>query len=653
MNVFRIELPARYNSRVVAKYLGLLPLFVLIFAGAKSAFKPAYAVSTTPRNVGDSFFPLVYPHMLFGNEIDPQFYFYGVLYFVFSALVGFALALKLNFLSGMQINAKVGTALLTGFGPGYLVLVAVNRLTAYLIPEPIVIRALILIYAFSMLAALIVVVRELKTQKSYSILRIILYKIFSIITLGIFLVIQIQTDLYNGLPIHIIGDSAIFNATYLETLADSDRMHVQLFAQHYDEILYLVPVSFLSRIFNSDLNVIDWLWITYAFMKASAIVWVTYSIKILFKNVYLSLLISLFLFFGNIFINPLTSPLINDSASNLASSSHSGRLLITTTAIFLFMKLLANDKTLLRKNSKSDLVLLLVLGLASASLTSSFIFIIACTFGAWLLISYLKRNISSYLLMYLGLFILVAMNLGRNSKLSAVLVLLLAMLILAALDYKSLVFDLGKLKSSAALPALLIFSLGFAIQSFLFGNLFSKLGRKLLGLDVSDYQGRDISAGFGGLGNNPFLFDGRNVMQHQISVLNFFQHYGFPIFYLAFALAIAMYLGKFHNFETQKLLVVGLFLLILSFFLWNDLNGGGPEWMSVWVKSRLVEPTFYILVILVLKYMFDLARELNSNSKVIHFFVSAYLVLSLLGPWPGGMLGQTIKNLSWLIERFS
>ena len=626
-------------------------LIPLVFFGAISALRPGFLIPNQPINVGDSFFPLVYPHALFGQGVHFNPFLLSSFYFLGTCLLGLSALIRTDILRQHSKEFLLGFGLVLGFAPGYLILISVNRFLTYFFSEdlnetiyPYIFLALLLVASFE-------IIRFKISAKQLSPKKILQFVFSSLLILFIFLIIQIQTNLYNGLPIHIIGDSAIFNSTYLTQIATLPNLEVKLFEQHYDEIIYLAPISFIFKNLNVSINSVDWLWVTYSFMKASVFIWVFTSIKQIFAAKQTAILITVFLFFGNIFVNPLTSPLINDSASNLAASSHSGRLLIAGISIYLFSQAFAPIKKESKVLKIASLPTIFVVAFGLASLTASLIYVLGLALGVWIFIKFRNLNKNYSALTTLTLFAVVAMNYLVDAKVSLVIVFIIAFLAIYSIEFSNFKSYLSQLNLRAKVVTSTVFLVGFLIPTLFMGNLFSKSFRNSVGLDTSNYAGRDISAGFGGLGNNPYIFNEPIVMLHQQSLITFFQYYGFPIFYLAIAL-IYIFIRKLGSLsQTLSNVFITTAFVTFSFFLWNDLNGNNPEWMAIWVKSRLIEVTFYVWLIAIFKLLFDVSKNFANNSKIFEFFILSYLILSLFGPYPGGMLGQFVKNSTWLFDR--
>lgn len=622
----------------------------MIFFGALSAFRPAFLIPNQPINIGDSFFPLVYPHILFGEGVYFDPFLLSGIYFLGTCLIGLAAIIRTQLLPKLSKEFLIGFGLVLGFAPGYLILISINRLLTYFFDEDLNVLIYPFIFSSFVIISLLQIIRFTYLVKP-SIKKISVFFSLAVFIVCVFLIVQIQTNLYNGLPIHIIGDSAIFNSTYLSQIANSTRFEINLFEQHYDEIIYLSPVSFIFKELNFAINSVDWLWVTYSFMKASVFIWGFTLMRQIFSSKLRALLVIVFLFFGNIFINPLTSPLINDSASNLAASSHSGRLLIVGISIYLFSQIFAPTNSNSKILKISNLPIVFMIGFGLASLTASIIYVLGLAFGAWIFVKFRSLNKNYAEFSALALFVVVVMNYLVDAKVSLALILVILFLAISSIDFGDFRSTLSQLNFRSRIPATVIFSIGFLIPALFIGNLFSKSFRNLLGLDISNYVGRDISAGFGGLGNNPFIFNQPIVMLHQQSLITFFQYYGFPIFFLA-SLLIFVLIRK-PNVLSQSLSNVFLttVLVAFSFFLWNDLNGSNPEWMAIWVKSRLIEVTFYVWVLAILKLLFDVTKLFFSSSRFFEFFILSYLALSILGPYPGGIFGQFIKNSTWFFDQ--
>lgn len=92
----------------------------------------------------------------------------------------------------------------------------------------------------------------------------------------------------------------------------------------------------------------------------------------------------------------------------------------------------------------------------------------------------------------------------------------------------------------------------------------------------------------------------------------------------------------------------------MAFFAMHYMNAGlsdPADWLPIWVKSRLVEPWFYVTIVLAI-VVFD-QRAVNRRLRgaiPIAACIGLYLVFGLLTHLPGGPLGQLIVNASQILS---
>ena len=203
-----------------------------------------------------------------------------------------------------------------------------------------------------------------------------------------------------------------------------------------------------------------------------------------------------------------------------------------------------------------------------------------------------------------------------------------------------------------------ILILGLASGYVFGGNLLTSVlpGTKII--SVAQAESRNVGIAFGGFGINPFRGDYPHLhLDSAFSVLAFF---GLPLLLITLALGqqsrpgsnqVARFSGASNYLLRSRLL---LFLIGLSFIfsivVWNFFNpvDRPVHWLAVWVKSRLVEPWFFLAIFLSLAMLLGTAGVRQMNRQALNFALCTYLIAANIFPGYTGTLAQWLSNAEFV-----
>ena len=542
-----------------------------------------------------------------------------------------------------------------GFIPGYLTFVALSRLLTLFIPKNIFTIAILIICALIILLSLDQRIKTWNSTPQAGSNR----KHF--LVLLVFISVWLIT--YQFAFIHIIGDGALYFLGILNSYsAGTAGYKLPIMGQHYDEALYLLPI--LGMVGRAERNYLDWFWLLYAFGKTSVLLWIYGSLKSILKESLLPAVLSAIMFFGFLNPNPLSRVLFTDSAAGIAISLHMGRA-ITLALAFLGVSMLLNSQRAIstapmrgensvRVESRFlTIASAFILGLGFTSLTASAAF----TLGLLALMALIARSSvnrpMSQSIYPILLTLSATLALAENSKAAGMVFLLLIVWGFARLRIEKLSFAalLSKIPG-ARVPLAFIFG---ALVGYLFlGNLFAKKVYGILGMSGNLYEDRGIYATISKFGPNPFL--GRYPFYSQGTIFGILELYGLPIFVFAFTYAVIRYYKLKMSPAEENVIYLSLLFFAVTLFLYAFMNGATTDpnlWITVWVKTRLVDPWFYLLMSLPLaiiaKKKFGTAQEKSLQMPILVISLT-YLLVLLVGLLPGGPAGQIFLNASHLLR---
>jgi hypothetical protein len=611
-----------------------LIFFITFLCIAKFVFISKDLVNFRVSEIGTSYFGAAYPQTLFQNTNLWQF----AASLIYVSLINLAGVWCLSVLLNNRLLEKVrefGYFFFLGFIPGYLLNIALLRLLSYFLGARFA----------SVLTTICLVLFALMSRKtfdnssvSYTLVNSLRKCLFVTVSLTVFMITQIQ-----GATHHVIGDSAIKTISQLQYIVSTDKF--PLIAKHYDELATLLPLRLLFP--SENVNVLPFFWILYAFGKCSLFISAYVGIKIATKNSRLSLYLTSYIFFAYLTINPLSNPLLFDSENPLATNLHIGRIVIICSAIFYLCMRIADEK-LLSTSIPSPLALAIIstLTIGSTALTGSWLFVIlGLIFFNCIWRAKLPSKLTPALVICIlatETFLLPLLDSNDSSYAG------LALLFFAAINCCLFLLPSFSTILKSAFGHKIIFLnifLSLFIGYTIFGNILAIKFREILKIDTTGILPGDIPIAMNQLGRSSFV--GVFPLTHNMSYESFIRYFGILTVLTMLALALIRYQSmRQSDLDTVSIVIFFVTIYCVTFFVWDFLNGGvtaNDGSLSIWVKSRFLEPWFYCGIIIYLAMIYRMTANKLVEMAVI-FLVTTSLVSSL----PGGFLSQFFVNLKYI-----
>ena len=481
-------------------------------------------------------------------------------------------------------------------------------------------------------------------------------------------VIQIQ---YAGA--HVTGDAGIFLFNVLRNIhfGLSTNTKLPFFAQHYDELMYLYPIYYGFRSI-AKLNLMLPLWILGSMGKIASFSLIFICLKTFIKKSHIVFLITYFVFHGNLFINPFYSTTIFDSGNPIVLCMHIGRLIGICLPVFMFTlayKLNDVDKS---EHEKLIYIFCILFGVGISSTTISNSYITFLLYLASVLFTF--RRISnegekiygnykyvSFLMFLIPTLVYASMSISSNIIAPAFMVLgLFTISILFILHF----LDIDRLKKinfqlfyDCFFKKNILFPMVIGI---VFGNLFlGNIALSSVARVLNTFPGNDRSSSIIFKSNDiylpsyeQYLFNlpivKRNIVKEDISkkhlfstskvyhnnrmssyvdhcrnLLYFARKFGLPVI---IGIVSMLIIGLVEDSKKVKAILMDRqiasciwysFIFMLLGFLLYDFILNNDDFLSTWLKSRLVEPWFYSTIIMGLILIFRFSNKILSSSICI------------------------------------
>ncbi|MBI4351715.1 MAG: hypothetical protein HY550_09765, partial [Elusimicrobia bacterium] len=229
-------------------------------------------------------------------------------YIISAAVLGYKFCFS-GFLTREQ-SEKYGFLLFPlAFIPGYFISVAVNRLATLAFVNSYARPALAALYACVFLWGIAAALRRAnKSHLAGGAIVVLLYAVF----------------LVDGLQkggSHIVGDGGVF---FLDLISNGDVFaglrRFPLFSQHYDEIMFLYPLYPVLK--NPFVNIYLPFLLLYAFGKAAAFLACVLLLRRLSGSLGFGVLLTVFGFFGGLFLIPASAFLVMESGVPIGDVLH-------------------------------------------------------------------------------------------------------------------------------------------------------------------------------------------------------------------------------------------------------------------------------------------------------------------------------------------
>lgn len=306
-----------------------------------------------PGEIYFSFFPLC---PFSGNFL---FYLLALAYLLWTCWVGlrtFVLPVM-----GRYTGSRPLLSLLAGFFPGYLAVIALNRLVTLCVPMTM--APLVLCIAY------VVVTIWLKRRrvKPLTFTRWSYGDAVAALILCFSFVYGVQF----GAGIHVTGDPSEEFVRFSKQLQapDASATRFPIFYQHHDELMHLFPL-FFSKLTLADNDYTFAYWVLMSFARAGGVILLWIALQSLGAGAYFAWFLTLILHVGWFFVSRSNANLF-DSGNPVFFEMHAGRTLCSL-AFFFWMPVFRAIKERESAWSKTELawVALVLLGLASVTISN-------------------------------------------------------------------------------------------------------------------------------------------------------------------------------------------------------------------------------------------------------------------------------------------
>jgi len=572
-----------------------------------------------------------------------------IIFFIQISLIG--MGIILHILENQRIRSdKIFPFLLPlcGVLPGYLASIALTRVLTLFFSQQI---SLILWFVCGCISAW-VGLKTITRQGIYSNSRVKVISIFNTLTVFfLFLINQVQVNLYAGLNIHVFGDATTGSINWLQSFNSDPSKMVPIFSEHYDETLFFTPLNLIFALLNIPPDYMLWFWFLYSLGKASSFAVLLLLARSVINSTLTSFGLTALMFFGSLALNPLASPLLFDAGNNLASTGHIGRA-FTNIVCLIFMVGIFKGSSMLKPAKRYTITTIyVVLGLGMSSLTFSLMFcliFLTIVKTLWTLeIQIINKYFQLALIIFLLLFVLPIGNLYSGIAIGAYL--------LGTFIWVSISLAFSKQTPFQNFGRVHPIVIGILFGNIFCGNLISSKIMANAGLLTERFSTRGIEGkmkleGFG-LAINP----GQYPFGHLGNPLNMAIFFGLPLMLIA-----AYLLFSYDSNPKNSSELMGLYWILLgflfAFFILDYLNAGYSEVVFIWLKTRLVEP-FYLLLIFKAFWIWDnsysrMSKLKDSKIRIDSRVIFTYLSLGLIGGLPGGQLSQLFENFQYCLNFF-
>ncbi|HYX34681.1 MAG TPA: hypothetical protein VE954_16405 [Oligoflexus sp.] len=516
--------------------------------------------------------------------------------------------------------------------PGYFICIALNRLITFLLPNEYAWPAIIMLYAGVIIYSLYSKDLQVRWRPKFV--------VSALIIVIVALVYQVQYG-----TAHVVGDGNSYSFKLLEPKGGEGSLfqsgvRFPVFGQHYDELMFLYPALYAARHVFEDSNyfaeLLPFWWSFNAIMRLAVFAFLLAALRS-FREIgfWAALILTLFVHFGPLMIHPTQRALIFDSGNPLAYCLHIGRSLGAVLPVMALSRYLDFSQTRsFRPVDSRVLPFLFGIGLAATTISNqSFtIALLALPFLGHI------RN-SSHPLRFAGALSCMSAGLmialfgaqgssefyqshGLRVYLLGFILFLIGFFLSVDLSKASFV-TLWKIKRRIS-PAVLSFLIGNFLALFLLGNIALEKILQLLplwGRIAPTLKVRELvavasnQAAFGPSPYCPLVIAEQSTCR---SWAEFSVKFGLPVAIFLIVL-LSWYFFRRSRVSEREPDPEGIYrevcfcavALLLTYFIFDFMNGSASAWLGIWVKTRLFEPWYYSLLIMGLIALLKKSRALD------------------------------------------
>jgi hypothetical protein len=602
----------------------------------------------------------------------------AILLNILAGLVGYAFVVR-PIWGGRQLASPVWFGF-AGMVPGMLIFIALSRVVTLVLPNSIAPGVvLFVILAMAGFAAF--------TLRDGSSPRRLLVGLGPAVWQGgvlllVVLIFSVQID-----TVHVAGEGSVWFAKTVflsPTHGIGTNGHWPLVSQHYDEAAFLYPVVYGLMTPGPDAGgtLVTIYWFMLAFGRL-AIVAITYvAVRALGVDRLSSLILLMFVFGASLSLNPVSSRLLFDAYSPLGYVQHISRILVPVLPLLLVS--MAAERTYKANFTACALALVLGIGLSAMTVHAVIVLMWAVGVAVLTLISpgaarspAFWRNACVSCLVLIAAF---TITYGVGGPVPAgvdVGILVGAAFISAALMAWPLLYQIGTGQSQDGDPGwlylLIVGCCGYAVGLLLLGNIFIDKTYPVLSsvwpwsqVDVVERFLSTLASSSWSVAQSPYCDGGYSWMYrvltgHCGSLPMFVRTYGLGL--VAVSFVIAWWLNGLPRSEriadrTLTMVMWGLVLCLLAmtlgFILFDFVSPteSTVDWhrsLSIWLRSRLIEPWFYGGVLLAFALYFSRcsAQERHWVQALMLIAFALHTLNPLLLP------AQLVANTAFLLAQIT
>jgi hypothetical protein len=612
-------------------------------------------------------------HLLFDGPVQALPIAAAILLHLCAVIIGYALVVSPIW--GRRRLASEIWLLLGGIIPGTLILMALSRLATLVLTN---------IYAPTVIWIAVIGLAGLSAVKARQRWQSEEIRLggsdvcAALLLLTSIFVFTMQMDRF-----HIVGEASswFINQVYLSGVNGvGTGAKFPLVSQHYDEAALLYPVIYglVRRGMDTQgtLSVLYWIMVSLGRAGVGSLVYL--SLRSLGVDRLSSIVSLAFVCLASLAVNPISSRLLFDSLSPLAYALHVARFLIPVLPLLLV-------SALGEIRGKVEIITWIVsaaLGIGLSTMPIHAVLVLAWALPVVAIVELspdaatapgLWRTAAIFGSVVLVAFMLVYGLAHRIPASVCVTILLVtptiaAFAVLVAWYRSGLPITAWDIFSS---PFLLLLTLcaGYGLGAAFLGNIFISHTDGALahiwpwaGMEIADRPVSDLGTSSGNLELSPYCsgyyWAFRNLAGHCSSLGMLVRTYGLAFAAMAGALAwqarISSNAARVPDRQRTMILwaiLLCLFAMPISFSAFDFIAPANAplEWqreLSIWLRSRLVEPWFYSGILLSLAFFL---REAALRER--RWIQSAMLVAIAVGGFvPLAMPGQMIVNFTFLFE---
>lgn len=611
--------------------------------------------------------------LLFSGPVQMRAVLGVVLLHACSGLLGYKLIVRPIW--GRRRLASEAWLLVSGVIPGNLILIVLARLVTLALPNstaPFVVGAITL-------AGTGAVIWSLRKEESRETITWHWRDAVPIVGLAIgLLVFGIQFDRF-----HVVGEASswFINQIYHSSLYGIGNGYFPLVSQHYDEAALLYPVIYgLVHTGANGVTLFTLYWLMAAFGRLSIVGLCYLSVRSFGIDRLSAFVILTFICFATLSMNVITSRLLADSLSPLIFALHVARFLIPVGPLVLLSVLKLWDRN---GSTFASLGLAAVLGAGASSMPLQAVLVIAWALPVALLTelrptasgsAWLWQSATlAALTVLVGFMVTYGVTRTLNAQLSV------GILVAAALG-AGLVTLLAWFSCGVPWvpsgwrsgPVLLVIAIaaGYGFGVLFLGNVFIHKSYNILApfwpfshMRIADREVSQLAGTSGKFVLSPYCsgyaWGYRTLAGHCSSLPIFVRSYGLAFAVMSAALSWWSF-AKTSNASLPQdrqttLLLVGIVLCLIALpfaFIAFDFVApaqAGQDWersLSIWLRSRLVEPWFYSGLI------FGLILLLGQVSSASRRNIQSLLLIAAAigGLTPLVLPGQLIVNFEYAVQ---